>query len=146
MFIFYFGVIAQITPPVCLASFTAAGIAGAGSWKTGWTAFGYAFVAFLVPFVFVFQPELLLVSGTYLDTAFAAAVLAYGIIFLASGLTGYMFIPFENKFVRALMIAVSIMIIVPQTTVTVVGSSIGAGLLIYYYLQFKKRDKISVSA
>jgi len=97
MFIFYFGVIAQITPPVCLASFTAAGIAGSGSWKTGWTAFGYAFVAFLVPFVFVFQPELLLVSGTYLDTAFAAAVLAYGIIFLASGLTGYMFIPFENK-------------------------------------------------
>ncbi|ETA81843.1 TRAP transporter permease [Youngiibacter fragilis] len=146
MFIFYFGVIAQITPPVCLASFTAAGIAGSGSWKTGWTAFGYAFVAFLVPFVFVFQPELLLVSGTYLDTAFAAAVLAYGIIFLASGLTGYMFIPFENKLIRALMVVVSIMIIIPQTIVTIVGSLIGAGLLAYFYLQSKKHVKARVQA
>ncbi|MFQ3621174.1 MAG: TRAP transporter large permease subunit, partial [Spirochaetales bacterium] len=63
MFVFYFGIIAQITPPVCLASFTAAGIAGADSWKTGWTAFLYATVAFLVPFVLVYKPGLLLVGS-----------------------------------------------------------------------------------
>jgi len=146
MFIFYFGVMAQITPPVCLASFTAAGIAGASSWKTGWTAFGYAFVSFLVPFVFVFQPELLLISGTFVDTAIAAAVLAYGIIFLAAGLTGYLFVPFESMFMKVLMCVVSVMIIVPHTGITIVGSIIGATILAYYFLQFKKRPKVGVSA
>lgn len=138
MFIFYFGVVAQITPPVCLASFTAAGIAGASSWKTGWTAFGYAFVAFLVPFVFVFQPEILLVQGTLLDTAFAVAILAYGILFLAAGVTGYMFIPIDNVLVRSMFFIISVMIIVPITSVTVIGSAAGAAMLLFYYAAFKK--------
>ena len=146
MFIFYFGVIAQITPPVCLASFTAAGIAGASSWKTGWTAFGYAFVAFLVPFVFVFQPELLLVSGTWVDTAVAASVLAYGIVFLAAGLTGYLFVPIDSLPIRIALAAVSIMIIVPHLAITLVGSALGAGFLAYYFLANKKRIKVSVAA
>ena len=63
MFIFYFGVVAQITPPVCLASFTAAGIAGASAWKTGWKAFSFAITAFIVPFAFVYRPAILL-EGT----------------------------------------------------------------------------------
>lgn len=146
MFIFYFGVIAQITPPVCLASFTAAGIAGASSWKTGWTAFGYAIVAFLVPFVFVFQPELLLVSGTLFDTAIAASVLAYGIIFLAAGLTGYLFIPIDNRAIRIVLGAVSIMIIIPHLMITIVGGVIGTGMLGYYYMESKKRTKVGVAA
>ncbi len=58
MFIFYFGVIAQITPPVCMASYTAAGIAGASAWRTGWKAFTFAVTAFLVPFLFVYQPAI----------------------------------------------------------------------------------------
>lgn len=146
MFIFYFGVVAQITPPVCLASFTAAGIAGASSWKTGWTAFGYAFVAFLVPFVFVFQPEILLIQGTLLDTAFAVAILAYGILFLAAGVTGYMFIPIDNMVVRSLFFLISVMIIVPITSVTVIGSAAGAAMILFYYAAFKKSKYSKVAA
>ena len=59
MFVFYFGIMAQITPPVCVASFTAAGIAGADSMKTGLTGFAYALVAFLVPFIFIYDPSIL---------------------------------------------------------------------------------------
>ena len=66
MFIFYFGVVAQITPPVCLASFTAAGIAGASAWKTGWKAFSFAITAFIVPFAFVYRPAILL-EGTAVE-------------------------------------------------------------------------------
>ena len=66
MFIFYFGVVAQITPPVCLASFTAAGIAGASAWKTGWKAFSFAITAFIVPFAFVYRPAILL-EGTMVE-------------------------------------------------------------------------------
>src|SRR5690625_2017059 len=63
MFVFYFGIMAQITPPVCLASYTAAGIAGADSMKTGVTGFVYALVAFLVPFIFIYQPAILLIGS-----------------------------------------------------------------------------------
>ena len=138
MFIFYFGVIAQITPPVCLASFTAAGIAEASPWKTGWTAFGYAFVAFLVPFCFVFQPELLLIDATFFSVALAVLVLAYGIVFLAAGVTGYLFIPIDNVIIRAVFFITAIMIIVPHAAITIAGSLIGAAMIVYFYLASKK--------
>lgn len=141
LFIFYFGVIAQITPPVCLASFTAAGIAEASSWKTGWTAFGYAFVAFLVPFVFVFQPEILFVEGTIIDTIFATAVLAYGIVFLAAGVTGYLFVPVNNMIIRAVFFITAVMIIIPHMLITGIGSLAGAGMLVYFFIQSKKRER-----
>ncbi|GAU76476.1 TRAP transporter fused permease subunit [Fusibacter sp. 3D3] len=146
MFIFYFGVVAQITPPVCLASFTAAGIAGASSWKTGWTAFGYAFVAFLVPYVFVFQPEILLIEGTLLDTAFAVAVLSYGIIFLAAGVTGYLFVPVDNFFIRALFFITAISIIIPHALISIVGGTVGAALIGVFYVLSKKYKRVSVMA
>ena len=78
MFIFYFGVVAQITPPVCLASFTAAGIAGASAWKTGWKAFSFAITAFIVPFAFVYRPAILL-EGTVVEI-----IIAYFIVIAAT--------------------------------------------------------------
>ena len=144
MFIFYFGVIAQITPPVCLASFTAAGIAGASSWKTGWTAFIYALVTFLVPYVFVFEPSLLL-QGTVPDTILNVVILAYGILFLAAGISGYLFIPIDKIPLRILLFVVAISIILPIMSITIVGSIIGTGLLVYCYLQKKKLPAAPVS-
>lgn len=140
MFIFYFGVIAQITPPVCLASFTAAGIAGASSWKTGWTAFAYAFVSFLVPYVFVFQPELLL-QGTVIDTIIATLVLSWGILFLAAGIAGYMFVPIENKLMRIALVIIAIMIVLPITSATVIGSIVGVILLGMFFIKGKKHKE-----
>ncbi len=144
MFIFYFGVIAQITPPVCLASFTAAGIAGAGSWKTGWTAFTYALVSFLTPYVFVFNPSLLL-QGTVMETVINTAIMAYGIIFLAAAVSGYLFVPIENIILRLLLAGVAIFIIVPETITTAIGIPLGIAVLVYFYLQ-KKRLSPGVSA
>jgi TRAP transporter 4TM/12TM fusion protein len=92
MFVFYFGIIAQITPPVCLASFTAAGIAGSDSWKTGWTAFAYASVAFLVPFVFVYEPSMLL-QGSVLDTIRITLISLAGTFILAAGIAGLRVVP-----------------------------------------------------
>jgi len=141
LFIFYFGVIAQITPPVCLASFTAAGIAGANSWKTGWTAFGYAFVAFIVPYVFVFKPEILLMDATFASTGIAVAILAWGIIFLAAGVTGYLFVPIDNVLIRAAFFITAVMIIVPQFLFTVIGSLVGILFIIFFYMASKKYKK-----
>jgi TRAP transporter 4TM/12TM fusion protein len=137
MFIFYFGVIAQITPPVCLASFTAAGIAGASSWKTGWLAFAYVLVAFLVPYVFVFQPELLL-EGTIMQTIISTSVLVWGIVFLAGGMAGYLFVPIKSVVMRGLLVVIAIAIILPIMLATIIGSIAGFALLIYYFIESKK--------
>ena len=63
-FVFYFGIIADITPPVCLAAYAGAGLAGANPMRTGVTAFKLAVPAFLVPYVFVLEPQLLLQDVT----------------------------------------------------------------------------------
>ena len=94
MFIFYFGVVAQITPPVCLASFTAAGIAGASAWKTGWKAFSFAITAFIVPFAFVYRPAILL-EGTMVEIIIAYCIVIAATYLLACGIAGYLFRPLK---------------------------------------------------
>lgn len=140
LFIFYFGVVAQITPPVCLASFTAAGIAGANPMKTGWTAFGYAFVAFIVPYVFVFKPEIILIDPTPMKIAIAVLILAWGIMWLVSAVSGYLFVPIDNIPVRVVFFAVAILIIVPNLILTFIGTAIGLVFLVYYFIVNKKMN------
>src|SRR3546814_8418229 len=72
-FVFYYGVLTDITPPVALAAYAAAGMAGADPFKTGNTAFRLGLGKVLVPFVFVFSPSLLLVASGFTWTAFLVA-------------------------------------------------------------------------
>ncbi len=145
MFIFYFGVIAQITPPVCLASFTAAGIAGANSWKTGWNAFVFAIVAFLVPFVFVFQPSILM-QGTPLQILGTTAVMAIGVFFLAGGIGGYMFGVMHSWITRGLLILCAILVIAPEMVTSVVGIAGGCAVAVAYILIGVKNRKAAKPA
>ncbi len=71
-FIFYFGVLSFLTPPVAVSSFVAAGLAKADMWKTGWTGMRFSFVAYLVPFVWAYDPALLM-DGTWPAVAIVAA-------------------------------------------------------------------------
>ncbi|WP_301107538.1 TRAP transporter fused permease subunit [Sporosarcina sp.] len=135
MFCFYFGVIAQITPPVCLASFTAAGIAGANPWKTGWTGFVYASVSFLIPFVFIYQPAILLI-GSPLEIFVATLFLYAGVSALAAAIAGYMFAPI-HKFERILMLTVAMLLIVPELATSLVGFIL-LGILVVRNIQKKK--------
>ncbi|WP_249934523.1 TRAP transporter large permease subunit, partial [Halomonas sp. 15WGF] len=66
LFVFYFGIIADITPPVCLAAFAGAGIAQANPMKTGFTAVKLAIGAFIIPYAFIYNPVLVLVEPTLL--------------------------------------------------------------------------------
>jgi TRAP-type uncharacterized transport system fused permease subunit len=141
MFIFYFGIIAQITPPVCLASFAAAGIAGANTWKTGWTAFRYAIPAFLVPFVFVEKPELLLM-GTPWQIISAAAVVLFGTYFIAAAVAGYLIVEIESKIYRSLVLLCALCIIIPENISTIVGIAVGIALIIFALL---KKHKMAVA-
>lgn len=136
MFVFYFGIMAQITPPVCLASYTAAGIAGADSLKTGFTGFMYALVAFLVPFVFVYNPELLLM-GTPAEIAKATAILFFGTYLLAGAISGYMVAPL-SKFNRGILFIGALCMIAPETITDIIGLVIGVYIITTGLLKKKK--------
>ncbi len=127
MFLFYFGIFAQITPPVCVASYTAAGIAGANSWNTGWKAFTFAMCAFLAPYVFVYQPGVLLI-GSFMEIVYAIFTLALGTIMLTIGLAGYLrsIIPMP---IRVLSVISGILICLPEQRTDMIGFVSAAILL-----------------
>ena len=89
MFVFFFGCVSTITPPVALASYVAAGVADADVNRVGWTAFRYGLVCYLLPFAFFFGPALL-ADGTYLDVGFTAVTGVAGVFFLAAAIVGYL--------------------------------------------------------
>ncbi|HMM10071.1 MAG TPA: TRAP transporter permease [Paracoccus solventivorans] len=121
-FVFYYGVLADVTPPVAMAAYAGAGIAGANAFKAGNTAFRLSMGKALVPFVFVFQPALLLVTQDFTWTnfglAFGGAVL--GIIALSSAITGWMFASL-SVIERLLLTFASVLLVAPDWTATGIG-------------------------
>lgn len=136
MFVFYFGIFAQITPPVCLASFTAASIAGANPWKTGWLALRWSLVAFLAAFAFVYNPALLL-EGSIPEIIQASCYLFVGTYFLAAGLEHYVGVPVKSKLLRILLVLAGAAIIIPETLSSVLGFFVGMAIIVF--LNFKDK-------
>src|SRR5690606_16490744 len=91
-FVFYYGVLADITPPVALAAYAAAGMAGSDPFKTGNTAFRLGMAKALVPFVFVFSPSLLLVAKGFNAYDFVVTFVGcvFGITLLAAALSKFL--------------------------------------------------------
>lgn len=139
MFIFYFGVVAQITPPVCLASFTAAGIANASAWKTGWKAFYFAITAFTAPFIFVYRPAILLI-GTVGEIVLAVVMTGCATFFLASGIAGYMGKNL-NIVERILFYVAALLFVIPGSAYDIIGIVLGAALIVWCMLSGKKARK-----
>jgi TRAP-type uncharacterized transport system fused permease subunit len=121
-FVFYYGVLADITPPVALAAYAAAGMAGADPFKTGNTAFRLGLGKVLVPFVFVFSPSLLLVTANFswsnFTIAFVGCVL--GITCLGSALSGFLLVR-TVWWERTLLILAAILLVVPELVSSLVG-------------------------
>lgn len=121
-FVFYYGVLADITPPVALAAYAAAGMAGADPFKTGNTAFRLGLGKVLVPFVFVFSPSLLLVTSNFNWPDFFIAFFgcALGITALGAALSGFLLVrtkPWEN----ILMILAAILLVAPEIYSSMMG-------------------------
>ncbi len=92
LFIFYFGMLSMITPPICIAVFAACAVAGTNFWQTGWAAVRLGIAAYVVPFVFVYQPALIF-DGTPEEIVIVGIKTAIGVCVLAVGMAGYMFAP-----------------------------------------------------
>jgi len=112
MFIFYMGVTSDLTPPTCLSPFAAAAIAGSPPMATAWQAMRLGAVLFIVPFMFVYSPELLMI-GSWPEILFAFARAALGVFCLAAGLQGWLRRR-ATALERALLIAAGILLVVPN--------------------------------
>jgi TRAP-type uncharacterized transport system fused permease subunit len=137
-FVFYYGVLADITPPVALAAYAGASMAGADPFKTGNTAFRLAMAKALVPFVFVYSPAMLLVTkgftwGAFVETTAGCLV---GIVMLAVALTGYG-LAFLKTWERALLFVASVMVISPSRTATLLGLALAVPVLIQQLRQWR---------
>ncbi|MGH7315490.1 MAG: TRAP transporter permease [Candidatus Rokuibacteriota bacterium] len=112
MFIFYMGVTSDLTPPTCLSPFAAAAIAGSPPMATAWQAMRLGAVLFIVPFMFVYSPELLMI-GAWPDILLAFARAVVGVFCLAAGLQGWLRRR-ATALERALLITAGILLVVPN--------------------------------
>ncbi|HOA77412.1 MAG TPA: TRAP transporter permease [Thermosynergistes sp.] len=113
MFVFYFGIMADLTPPVCLAAFTGAGIAGANPTQTGFQATRIALVAYLLPFTFIYSPAILLEDPNlpYLALLIVSAVV--GVVGISGAFQGWLFCRL-GLLVRGLLLASGVAAFFPQ--------------------------------
>lgn len=130
MFVFYFGIMADLTPPVCLAAFTGAGIAGAQPGKTGLTATKIALVAYFIPYSFVYTPMILLQNPNFLHLAILAGSSLIGILALAGALEGWMFRSLQT-WERAILVPLAVATFMPQVSVNLVS---GALLAVMFFI------------
>ena len=139
MFIFYFGCISSITPPVALAAYAGAGLAGCDPNKTGYKAFRLAFCSFLMPYLFVYNPVLLMEGGV-LDILWSLVTALIGAYLLASGFEGFFFRWSLKWFERPLMILGAVMLIGPGMVTDLVGIAIIVVEFVTEFM-FKRSEK-----
>lgn len=144
LFILYFGMLSMVTPPVALASITAAKIAGADMWRTSWVAVKLAWVAYIVPFLFIYSPAMLL-RGNWIEVLLAVVTAFVGTTAVSMAIIGYATRPI-GAVERVLFAVFGIMLMIPPGTdiVTIVINLIGgAGLLMLLFASRAQRGAAS---
>jgi TRAP-type uncharacterized transport system fused permease subunit len=130
MFIFYYGVISSITPPVALAAYGASGISGANAMATGFVACRMAITAFIAPFLFTYYPELLLLEGSAGDIVYRIAVSFAGIYLVAMAAMGYGFEVLDWRS-RALLAVAALLLFMAPMWMNGLGLALGAAHIVW---------------
>ncbi len=139
-FVFYFGIVADITPPVALAAYAGSAIAKSNPMKTAVTATRLAIAAFIVPFVFAFSPDMLLIDATLGGIAVISITAILGMTAIAAGLSGYL-MTHMNIAERALAVAGGLLLVIPGTVTDVSGAVIFAVTVALHLLRGKRPVK-----
>jgi len=151
LFIFYFGMMSMVTPPVALAAYAAASVAGSDVMKTSMAAFRFALVGFTLPFIFVYRPELLLLTPgeggrDYLALISALVAAVAGIVAFAAAISGFLFAPVTVR-ARILLYLSAALLLAPGFTVALGGKDIpvqdlaGLGLLVAIALANRRAER-----
>jgi len=126
MFAFYFAVLSAITPPVALAVFAAAGLAKADLWKSGLAAVKIGAAGFIVPFMCIYEPALLMI-GDWIKIAQAFVTASVGIMLFAGGLHGF-FITATTPWQRLALVVAGLMLIDPGLVTDLIGAALAIGV------------------
>ena len=137
MFVFYFGIIADVTPPVALAAYAGAGISGGNALKTGVHASKLAVAAFIIPYIFVLSPVILMVDATPLTLVMATLSALLGMVAVSSALCGFL-ADHCRLYERALLVGAGLLMIKPGGTTDLIGCAIFAAILALQYTRVKK--------
>ena len=130
MFVFYFGIVADITPPVALAAFAASGISGGDPIKTGLNASKLAIAAFIIPYMFVFQPELLMIDTTVLEVLWIIFTAITGMVAIGAGLIGFWYRKI-NWLERIIAVIAGLLLIYPEGFTDIIGLVLFIGMVVF---------------
>ncbi|MCP1676208.1 TRAP transporter 4TM/12TM fusion protein [Natronocella acetinitrilica] len=138
LFVYFFGILSNVTPPICIAAFTAAGIAGASQIRTGLTATRLAATAFIIPFMFVIDPRLMLMGEpmSLIIPLFSATV---GVLALAAALQGYLL----TKVIwpeRIVLLLAALALLSGNPHSDVIGIALGALALTFHIVRGRRQD------
>ncbi|NLY75156.1 MAG: TRAP transporter fused permease subunit [Firmicutes bacterium] len=136
MFIFMFSCLGAITPPVAIAAYCGAAIAKAEPNKTGWLAFRFGLPAYIIPFMFIGVPAIIL-QGTLPEILQAVATETIGVLCLVAAMEGFVFIKW-NSVSRVLLGMASILLLVPETITDLIGSGLIVAAILVNIIFIKK--------
>ena len=136
MFVFYFGLLASVTPPVAIAAYAAAGLANASPSKTGWQAFRLALAGFIIPFIFIFSPKLLFIDTNVIELIIPIITSIIGVISLGSSIEGFLY-KNMNIIERIICFIAAICLIVPEKISDIIG------LILFGLIFFINRIRVS---
>lgn len=140
MFVFYFAIISAITPPVCMAAFSGAAIAEANAMKTGFIACRLGIVAFIIPFIFVLQPELLW-QGALIAVIPASITAIIGVVSLSAAMQKFMLI--DTTLVERLMLFVGgLGLLYPGLRSDLIGAALLAAVLA---MQIARKKRLALA-
>jgi len=149
MFVFFYAILADVTPPVALAAYAAAGVAGSDPFKTGFRAFSLSSAKACVPFAFIYAPVVLLmpwlldqtVEFDWLWFVQCAVTLVLGVSALGATVVGYIGGGPLNRFQRLLMGLSALLLIIPGTATDVTGAVLYAALTAWQILKYRRAGK-----
>ena len=138
MFVFYFGIVADITPPVALAAYAGSAIAKSNPMKTALNASRLAIAAFIVPYIFAFNPAMLFIDADVVQVVIIIVTSLVGLTGVAGGLEGYM-VTNMNPIQRILAVVGGLCLIIPGTITDLAGIAIVGASVVWQLADKKKR-------
>ena len=139
-FVFYFGIVADITPPVALAAYAGSAIAKSPPMKTAFNASKLAIGAFIVPYIFALNPAMLLIDTSALQVALLVISSLVGIFGVAAALNGFLFCPIKPVW-RIVLAAGGLLMMDPTPITDLIGIVLLAGAAVWQVIAAKKRTK-----
>lgn len=141
MFVLYFACLSAITPPVALAAYAGAGISGSNPSKVGWTAVGLGITGFIIPFMFVYSPSLLLQHDQYSTVAYNFVTAVIGVMALGTAVIGYLLLK-TNLLERILLLASALLMIKGGLETDLIGACL---LVIVFLFQLYRKKRLNTA-